>query len=120
MKVAIEIFGLSGALLLIASGCAGATVPVARMSSAQAAVRAAVEVGADRNARASLHLRLAREQLGLARSLARDGEEERATSMLRRAQMDAELALAITRQAEADERAANAASRARTVRAGAI
>jgi hypothetical protein len=90
------------------------------MASAEAAVRAASEVGADRNPRASLHLRLAREQLGLARSLARDGDEERATTMLRRAQMDAEVALAVTRQAAADQRAAEAATRAQAIRSGSI
>lgn len=106
-------------LFLVLSGCAGRPVPVAPNATAVAAVRAADEVGAERDARAALHLRLAREQLGLARSLSRDGDQDRAALMFRRARMDAELALAITRESTASTEARNARARARTMESSA-
>jgi hypothetical protein len=62
-------------------------------------MRAARELGAQAVPRAQLHLRLAQEQVTQARKLAEDGENERAASLLTRARADAELALALSREA---------------------
>jgi hypothetical protein len=62
-------------------------------------MRAARELGAQAVPRAQLHLRLAQEQVTQARKLAEDGENERAASLLNRARADAELALALSREA---------------------
>jgi hypothetical protein len=86
---------------LIGIGCASAPQPTEQLASAEASVRAAHELGADSVPRAQLHLKLAQEQVTQARKLAQDGEEERANLILSRARADAELALALTREAAA-------------------
>lgn len=90
----------------IASGCASA--PPMRTEPSTSGIRAAEEVGAAKVPQAALHLQLAKEELERARKLAADGDREQGASMLLRAQADAELALALSR--ENTERAeANAA-----------
>lgn len=81
--------------IMFAIGCGGAAVPVAEVADSQATIRAAEEAGAERNPQASLHLKLARDQLAKARELIQEGEEERASLYLNQAQADAELALAL-------------------------
>jgi hypothetical protein len=98
---------------LVALACAGAPAPTQRLASAQASLRAANEVGAKEVPAAKLHAQLAQEQVDQAQKLIEDGENERADALLRRAQADAELAVAMTRdatskqQAEAAEAAIN-------------
>jgi hypothetical protein len=82
-------------------GCAGGTLPTEQLASTEASVRAAQELGAQNVPRAELHLRLAKEQVERAHKLADDGDEERATMQLERARADAELAVALARQAAA-------------------
>lgn len=86
---------------LLGMGCASAPAPNDQLASAEASVRAAHELGAEAVPRAELHLKLAKEQVTQARKLAADGENERATLVLTRARADAELALALTREAAA-------------------
>lgn len=81
--------------------CASAPAPNDQLASAEASVRAAHELGAEAVPRAELHLKLAKEQVTQARKLAQDGENERANLVLTRARADAELALALTREATA-------------------
>ncbi len=99
-------------LATLAFGCGGSrpahidTVPSAeRFAAAQAAVRAAEEVGAKNYPKAELYLRYATEQLGTARSLMGQNDG-RASLLFLRATADAEVALALARasqaQAEAD------------------
>jgi len=64
-------------------------------------MRAAREIGAAQVPRAELHLRLAQEQVDKARKLAQDGDNEEAARLLNRAHADAELALALSREATA-------------------
>ncbi len=59
---------------------------------------AAEEAGAAKVPQASLHLQLAKEHLELAKRLSKNGEKERADSMLMRAEADAELAVKIARE----------------------
>lgn len=86
------------ALCVLAMGCGGAAPPTERMTSAEAAVRGAMEVGAAQVPRASLHLRLAQEQVDKAKQYMQDGLNAQADLALRRALADAELAIAIARE----------------------
>ena len=107
-------FTLVGSFL---GGCGGGgTMPSARIASAQAAIRAAQEVGATRDPRATLHLRLAQEQFDDAQRLVREEDYEPATMLLRRSEADAELALALARQHRAEADAAVAENRVRELR----
>jgi hypothetical protein len=96
------------AIGLVALACASAPAPTERLASAQAAVRAAKEVGAKDVPQAKLHAQLAQEQVDHATKLIEEGENERADSILRRAQADAELAVAMAREASSQEQAETA------------
>ncbi|MBN1655733.1 MAG: DUF4398 domain-containing protein [Deltaproteobacteria bacterium] len=93
--------------LFLLLGCGGAAPPDRQMVSAEAAIRAAQELGAPNVPQASLSLRQAVGQVDKAKALMRDGNNARAAMMLARAQVDAELAIALTKEntakAEAQE-----------------
>lgn len=99
---------LVAGLGLAAIACAGAPQPTERLASAQAAVRAAKEVGAKDVPQAALHAQLAEEQVQQANKLIEEGENERADTVLRRAQADAELAVALAREADSQKHAETA------------
>lgn len=100
---------------LFAAAACGASVPAGRMASAQAAIRAANEVGADQNPTAALHLQYAREQYQQAENLSRNGQGDRAQMVLARAEVDAELALALARSSGARAEARSAQEQIRTM-----
>jgi hypothetical protein len=87
----------------LAFGCGGATMPPEKLASTEASLRAAQEVGADKVPKAELHVRLAKEELDAARKKSQDGNAEDADRLLDRARADADLALALSRQAEAEQ-----------------
>jgi hypothetical protein len=66
-------------------------------------------VGADNAPQAALHLKLAQEELAQAKSLMNDGNNKRADYVLIRAKADAELALALAKEASAQAAAKKAA-----------
>lgn len=68
------------------------------MADAQAAERSAMELGAGKVPAAQLSLKLAQDQIAEAEKAMEDEQNERANSLLLRAQADAELALAQTRE----------------------
>ncbi len=80
------------------TACAGSAAPASSTASAQAAIRSAREVGAERDPTAALHLQYAAEQFDRAERLSRNGDGDEAGRMLLRAQADAELAMALTRR----------------------
>ncbi|MBI5532935.1 MAG: DUF4398 domain-containing protein [Deltaproteobacteria bacterium] len=86
-------------LLVVLAGCGSYPVPVDALAGAQASTRAAQEVGASTNPRASLHLKLAQEQFDEAKRLIADGDNQKAEGLLQRANADAELALALAKEA---------------------
>lgn len=93
---------ISGILAIAASACAsGGPIPADKLSRAQAAVRGAQEMGAERNTNAAVHLQNARQELASGRKLVLDGEQDRAVPMLLRAEADAELAMNTTRESAA-------------------
>jgi Domain of unknown function (DUF4398) len=100
MHVSIIPIALAASALVL--GCAGSFPPPTQdLASAQAAERSAVELGAPTQPQAQLHLELAREQMTQARTAMKDGDNERADSLLLRARSDAELAIALTRDQSA-------------------
>jgi hypothetical protein len=92
----------STVLLLIAAplfgACASFPAPTQRLADAQSAERSAREVGANDAPAAQLSLKLAQDQIGQAQKAMADGENEKADSLLIRAKMDGELALAQARE----------------------
>lgn len=104
--------------LLIA--CGSFPPPTERMNTTQAAIRGATEVGAEQIPRAALHLKLAQEQVDKARQLIEDEDNEPADQALRRAQADAELAIAIARETHAVKKADEAEAELQKARAEAM
>jgi hypothetical protein len=94
-------------LLMIASpfvwGACGATVPppTQRMADAESAERSAREVGANDEPAAQLSLKLADQQIALAKTAMAADDNEKADSLLVRAKADAELAIAQAREKSA-------------------
>jgi len=82
-------------------GCGGSSLPPAKAADTQASISAAAAVGAEQNPQAALHLKMARDQLKQAQHLLEDGKDEEARLVLERATADAEVALIITREAQA-------------------
>lgn len=98
-----------GALLPILLGASGCVKTQAlHTESSAAAIRSAEDQGATDVPRAALHLQLAKEELAAATSLNAKGDREAGTSMLLRAEADAELAVALA-QADAERAEAIAA-----------
>ncbi|MBK8011774.1 MAG: DUF4398 domain-containing protein [Deltaproteobacteria bacterium] len=107
-------FALFSAGAVMVAGCASS--PPLRTEESTAGIRAAEEVGAADVPRAALHLQLAREALDSARALAKDGESEKASSMLSRAEVDAELAVALSHEDSERSDADAALERVRALR----
>ena len=114
MKTRIAI---TGATLLAAFGCAGGYPPPnQQLADVQSANRSAVELGAQTNPKAQLHLKLAEEQLAQAKSSMEKDDNARADALLRRAKADAELAIALTRETDANTEAGKALDRSNAQR----
>ena len=93
------------AALLPALGCAGNyPPPTQQMADVESANRSASELGAQNNPKAQLHLKLAEEQLQQAKTAMAKEDNKGAESLLMRAKADAELAVALTRARQRDER----------------
>jgi hypothetical protein len=100
MQMSVIALTLSSSWLVL--GCGGSyPVPTQDLAEAQSAQRSAVELGAASQPKAQLHLQLAQEQITKASAAMKDGDNERADSLLRRARSDAELAIALTRDQSA-------------------
>jgi hypothetical protein len=96
---------------------AGASTPKpeAQMASSEGAIRGATEAGADNVPQAQLHLKLAEEQRQAALAMIKDGDNGRARYVLARSEADAELAIALARQAAAEKDAAEANAKVETL-----
>ncbi len=88
-----------------ASGGCGASLPARERTDAVAAVRAARELGAESTPQASYHLALADNEVAEAEAFILRGQMEAAQRVLIRAKADAELAMALQREAEVRARA---------------
>src|SRR4051812_40229102 len=90
-------------LTALLAACGGSSLPPAKVANTQSSISAATAVGADQNPQAALHLKMARDQLSEAQSLIDAGKNDEARLVLERADADAEVALMITREAQASE-----------------
>jgi hypothetical protein len=79
------------------------------MAAAEAETRAAQAVGAESVPQANLAYKLANDEFAKGRALMKDGDNEAAARMFQRAKVDAQLALALTREQSARNDAAQAA-----------
>ncbi len=104
-------------LFLVACG-SSFPPPTDRLANAEAAARSARELGADREPKAALHLRLASEQIEQAKKLMNDGENRRADLVLQRAGSDAELAVMLAKENNAKAEAEKAQEKVRQIKAG--
>jgi len=104
-KIRIVMLAAAFAATVVAAGCASTPL---KTDASTSGIRAAEEVGAADVPQASLHLQLAKEELGRAKALAADDQQEKANSMLARAEVDAELAVALSRE-DTEKTEANAA-----------
>jgi hypothetical protein len=86
---------------MLGGACATVTstapVPSLEAEASSGAIRAAEEVGAKRSPNAALHLQLAKEEFEHARKLTRAEDREQSDRLLKRAQADAELSMALAR-----------------------
>jgi pyridoxal biosynthesis lyase PdxS len=101
---------------VFAAGCGSYPAPTERVSSAEAAIRGAQEVGAGNVPQAALSVKLAQEEVQKAKQLMQDGDNKRAEMLLMRAQADAELALAQAREQQAKTEAQAAVEQVKSLR----
>jgi hypothetical protein len=110
-------FGAALFAALLLTACGGAAIPAEKLTSAKASIRGAHELGAEQNPQASLHLKMARDQVARAERLIAEDENEDAALALNQAQADAELALALTRERSERLQAEQARARIAELRA---
>jgi hypothetical protein len=101
-------FALPLGIALTAAACGSSEVPTKQIADSQAAVRGAEEVGAAQHPQAALHLKMARDQISKAQALSKEGEHDAAKQLLKQAELDAELALTLTREQKAENDAQRA------------
>jgi len=113
----IKMFIIAGSFLfsLLIAGC-GSSPAVVDEESSTSSIRAAQEVGASDISNASLYLQLAKEELVKAQTFAENGDEKEAESMLLRATVDGELAVALSRSDADKKEAAEAIERVNQLR----
>lgn len=99
---------LAVTMFVALSRCASAPVTTDLLASTEAPIRAAEELGATRVPEAALQLRLAQDQMELAKQFLQNGNKQRAEMILLRAQADAELAVALAKEAPLQADARNA------------
>lgn len=97
------VLGLSAML----AGC-GAAMPTEQLTTAKASMAAAEVAGAPDEPAAALMLKHARDQIEQAEKLIADGDNEPADWLLRRAAVDANLALALAEEAATAQAAVQA------------
>ena len=112
----MALIGFAAAAPLLAA-CGSAAVPADRLASSEAAIRSAQTVGANQHPQGALHVRLAQEQMEVAKKLIGDGDNERAAEILARAEADAEVAIALAKETQIRAEAQKAKSDVESLRA---
>jgi hypothetical protein len=92
--------------------------PSERLGSAEAAARTAHELGADKDPKAALHLKLAEEQIDQAKKLMADSDNKKADLTLQRANADAELAVMLAKEDSARAEAESAQDKVKNLKSG--
>ncbi len=114
-----RIIGLAVVVIGVGAGaCASAPPPHERVASSEASIRGAREVGAEQIPQGALELKLAQEELERAKAQMRAGDNSAASFTLLRSQADAELALALAREAKTRAEAQVAIDKLRPVGGG--
>lgn len=101
--------------LLLASCGSAHKPPNDEMTQARAVVRAAEEVGAKDVPQAALHFKMANDQIVSAEVLIAKEEMKKARDLLLRAEVDAELAIALTKAVQKADAAQAATSKVQTL-----
>jgi hypothetical protein len=101
--------------LLAAFGCASVPKPTGELAASEGALRSAKELGADAIPQAALEIKLAEDEMQKAREQMKNDDNESARQNLLRSRADAELALALTRQGQANSGAQGAQDTLRAV-----
>jgi hypothetical protein len=104
-------------VVTFAAACASTPAPHDKVASSAAAIRSADEVGAGSVPQGALYLQMAREEYERGRTLMRSGDNHEAAATLMRSQADAELALAVAREAKTRASAQQAVARVQALRA---
>jgi hypothetical protein len=105
--VLLSVMGLGA----FGAGCITTRVPTEELVDAQVSIRAAEELGASEVPLAARHLALAREQTRTAQKFLEQGERKDAARALKRAEVDAEMAMALAREAPLQAEAQRALQR---------
>jgi uncharacterized protein DUF4398 len=102
--------------VLLGSACGGATqVPAQELAQSEASIRAANEAGAENDPVAAARLKVANDTVARAKKVASDGDYESSKALLKDAQADADLSLALTRARDAQDRTIQAKRRLESV-----
>jgi hypothetical protein len=80
-------------------GCSSVPAPAQQLTQSKSAISAAEAVGSENVPKAALHLKMARDQIATAERLIAEENMEEADLVLKRAEADAELAVAYSREA---------------------
>ncbi len=120
MLLAVKTTTLASVALALFLAAWGASIPPPsdRLASAEAAARSARELGADKEPKAALHLKLATEQIDQAKGLMKDGDNRRADLVLQRANADAELSVMLAKENNAKGEAAAAQAKVNELKGG--
>jgi len=90
-----------GAASVMLGACASSgPVPADALGRSEAAIRSAHDIGAETVAPAALHLKVANDELDMARKLIADGDNRRAEYVLMRAEADANAATSLAREVQ--------------------
>ncbi len=117
MKFSVTALLIAGVTSLAACG-SSIPPPSDKLASAEAAARSARELGAEKEPKAALHLKLATEQIDQAKTLMKDNDNQRADLVLQRASADAELSVMLAKENNAKNEAFNALEKVRVLKGG--
>ena len=118
MRLVAIFLGLGLSISSLA-GCGSSMPPPSdRLATAEAASRSARELGADREPKAALHVKLAQEQIDQAKKLMAEGDNKRADLVLQRASADAELAVMLAKESNANGEAQKAKDKVTQMKSG--
>jgi hypothetical protein len=92
-------------VLALSVACGASAPPTLQQSKTQSAIRGAEVAGAEDTPKAKLHLKMAKDHLANAEQLISEEEYDDAALVLRRAEADAELAIALAKEEQARDRA---------------
>ena len=105
IRLTIRQFACLSILLVFGVACGASSPPQMQLSKSQSAIRGAETAGAEESPKAKLHLKMAKDHLANAEQLIAEEEYDDASLVLRRAEVDAELAIALANEGRARERA---------------